>query len=175
MFGKLQRLSLDRPTNMKSGQDINRNQIRPLDNAVTGTFLLPSKIPDVLVALCWQTSTNPCVAEALRAGMYNAEHHSFHPFSFVPLTLLRLPWKCALLLLDENILLVAQNSEKKIRTSTKATVVGRAKIMSYKDKGPVKAPATLHGKSPHRFEAGVAEREIATAELSQYRTVLRFS
>lgn len=40
--------------------------------------------------------------------------------------------KCALLA-DENRLLMAQNSEKKVRKSVKATVVGRAKVMKYED------------------------------------------
>lgn len=47
--------------------------------------------------------------------------------------------------------------------------------VSRKRQGPVKAPTTSHGKSPHRVEAEVAEREIAAAGLSQYCTVLRFT
>lgn len=39
---------------------------------------------------------------------------------------------CALLL-DENKLLFEQNNEKKTRSSQKATIVGRAKVMSYED------------------------------------------
>ena len=40
--------------------------------------------------------------------------------------------ECALLL-DENRLLFQQNNESKCRKSTKLTVVGKAKVMSYED------------------------------------------
>lgn len=35
--------------------------------------------------------------------------------------------------LDENRLLFEQNSESRTRASTKSTVIGRAKVMSYED------------------------------------------
>jgi len=45
------------------------------------------------------------------------------------------------ILLDENMLLFEQNNEKTIWTSTKSTVIGTAKVLSYKDiikaSGPV--------------------------------------
>jgi hypothetical protein len=37
------------------------------------------------------------------------------------------------LLLDENRLLFEQNNESKSRSSTKATIVGKAKVMTYED------------------------------------------
>ena len=37
------------------------------------------------------------------------------------------------ILFDENLLLFEQNNEKAIRTSTKSTIVGTAKVMSYED------------------------------------------
>lgn len=104
---------------------------------------------------------------------------------------------CALLV-DENRRLVAQNSEKEIRKSTKVTVVGPAKTMSYEDmvqarkrrgerqarvaaqvsrklKHPAKEPVRSHSKPSCQVKAEATEREIAAAGLLQCCTVLRFN
>ena len=49
--------------------------------------------------------------------------------------------ECALLA-DENQLLFKQNNEAKVRRSTKSTVVGKAKVMSYEDSEDARAKRT---------------------------------
>ena len=91
-----------------------------------------------------------------------------------------------------------QNKEKKIRKSTKATKVGTAKIMSYKDivqakarrnekavkttsrkprkqKGATKPLPESLKKPSHQVELEIAERQIASSEFSEYCTVLCFA
>jgi len=106
--------------------------------------------------------------------------------------------ECALLL-DENRLLFQQNNESKCRKSTKSTVVGKAKVMSYEDiieaqakraakeaakeaaavnrKGGRKrkspAPAGAKAKKARRSEAEVAEDEIAAGGMGDYCSVLQ--
>lgn len=103
------------------------------------------------------------------------------------------------LLLDENQLLFQQNNESKRRKSTKSTLVGKAKVMSYGDivearakratkeaakeaavakgkrgrkrKGPVPAGAKV--KKARRSEVEVTEDEIAAAGIENYCSVLQ--
>jgi hypothetical protein len=63
--------------------------------------------------------------------------------------------ECALLL-DENRLLFDQNNESNIRKSTKSTVVGKAKVMSYEDLG--KAKAARAAKEEAKATAGKGKR-----------------
>ena len=107
--------------------------------------------------------------------------------------------ECALLQ-DENQLLFKQNDEAKRRKSTKSTVVGKAKVMSYEDiveaqgkraakeaakeaaaakgklgrkrKNPM--PEATKAKKVRRSEAEVAEEEIAAAGLEDHCFVLQF-
>ena len=103
------------------------------------------------------------------------------------------------LLRDENQLLFKQNDEAKRRRSTKSTVLGKAKVMSYEDieeargkcaakeaakeaaasgkrgrqhKGP--APAEATAKRARRSEVEVAEDQVAAAGLRDHCSVLRF-
>lgn len=98
------------------------------------------------------------------------------------------------LLFDENRLLFEQNNENSMRESTRATIVGRTKVMSYEDiieaqrkrceKGPDK---TICSQSIEPFRAPVARmvseadeeasqevQEIADMGLDQYCHVLNF-
>jgi hypothetical protein len=92
--------------------------------------------------------------------------------------------ECALLH-DENRLLFKQNNEAKVRRSTKSTVVGKGKMMSYEDiekergnravkeaaaaskkrgrKRKSSAPARAKAKKARKSEMEVAEDEIAAA------------
>ena len=89
------------------------------------------------------------------------------------------------LLHDENRLLFKQNDEAKRRRSTKSTVVGKAKVMSYEDieaargkhaakeaaatasqkRGRKRKSPAPAGAKARKSEAEVAENEIATAGL----------
>lgn len=102
------------------------------------------------------------------------------------------------LLVNENQLLMEQNREKRLRKSTKATVVGTAKIMSFEDikqaqrqrekkeaasvkrgvqkrKGNVATLKSAHVRRSCEQEIHSAEQEIANAGLSSYCTVIAFS
>lgn len=107
--------------------------------------------------------------------------------------------ECALLR-DENQLLFKQNDEAKRRRSTKSTVLGKAKVMSYEDldeargkraakeaakaaAGPAKRGRKRKGSAPEaeakatkarRSEVEVAEDEIAAAGLGDHCSVLCF-
>ncbi|KAH7012383.1 hypothetical protein B0J12DRAFT_790868 [Macrophomina phaseolina] len=104
------------------------------------------------------------------------------------------------LLLEENQLLLQENRESKRRKSTKSTMVGKAKVMSYGDiveaqakraaedavkevaaakgkrgrkrKGPV--PAGAKAKKARRSAAEVAEDEPAAAGMENYCSILQF-
>jgi len=102
------------------------------------------------------------------------------------------------ILLDENSLLFKQNNEKNVRQSIKATVVGSARVLSYKDiieaqrqrdikevrgqacqgrRGPKRSrssPAQLAGKRTRSQEIEEAENEIREAGLKKYCSVLSF-
>lgn len=104
--------------------------------------------------------------------------------------------ECALL--DENRLLFQQNNEAKCRRSTKSTVVGKARVMSYEDiveakvkrsaKEAEKEAAAATGKrgrkrkSPalvaqkakkaRRSEAEVAEDKIVAGGMGNYYSIL---
>jgi hypothetical protein len=62
-------------------------------------------------------------------------------------------------LLDENRLLFKQNNEKESRKSTRSTIVGKAKVMSYKDifeaqaKRDAKETAVIKGKPARKRKA----------------------
>jgi hypothetical protein len=101
---------------------------------------------------------------------------------------------------DENQLLFKQNDEAKRRQSTKSTVLGKAKVISYEDieeargkraakeaakeaaaasgkrgrKRTSPAPAEATAKRTRRSEVEVAEDEIAAAGLRDHCSVLRF-
>jgi hypothetical protein len=99
------------------------------------------------------------------------------------------------LLLEENSLLFEQNNEKAVRTSTKSTVVGTARVMSYediveaqkkRDMREVKAslgrgrpkkrgkstPAQILGKRSRSEEREEALNEIRASGLEGYCSVL---
>ena len=101
------------------------------------------------------------------------------------------------LLADENRLLFKQNNEAKVRRSTKSTVVGKAKVMSYEDiedarakraakeeatagkgkrgrKRKSPAPEAEMVKKARRSEVEVAEDEIAVAGLGDHCSVFQF-
>jgi hypothetical protein len=110
--------------------------------------------------------------------------------------------ECALLL-DDNRLLFQQNNEAKCRQSTKSTIVGKARVISYEDiveargkraekeaakvaakeaaagKGKLgrkrKSPAPVEAKAKkaRRSEAEVAEDEIAAGGMGNYCSVLQ--
>jgi len=99
------------------------------------------------------------------------------------------------LLLDENRLLVDQNNESNCRRSTRSTVVGKAKVMSYEDiveaqikrdakeaaavkakRGPKRksfAPVVVQAKRARKSEVEVAEDEIEALGLGNYCSVLQ--
>lgn len=99
------------------------------------------------------------------------------------------------LLLDENRLLFEQNNESNCRQSTRSTVVGKAKVMSYEDiveaqakrdaeeaifvkgkfgpKRKSSAPVVAEGKGTRKSEVEVAEGEIEALGLGNYCSVLR--
>lgn len=100
------------------------------------------------------------------------------------------------LLLDENGLIFEQNNESRIRSSIKANVIGRAKVMSYDDiveaqsrrdakeaaagenrRGPKRKstkPVHVTAKRPRRNEAKVARGEIEALGLGNYCSALQF-
>jgi len=109
--------------------------------------------------------------------------------------------ECALLQ-DENQLLFKQNDEAKRRKSTKSTVVGKAKVMSYEDiveargkraakeaakdaaavkqgrgrkrkSPPVEAAKAKKGNKVRRSEVEVAQDEMAVGGLGDYCSVLQ--
>jgi hypothetical protein len=99
-------------------------------------------------------------------------------------------------LLDENRLLFEQNNESNCRQSTRSTVVGKAKVMSYEDiveaqtkrdakeavpvtgKGGRKrkssAPVVAEAKRTRKSEEEVARSEIEALGPENYCSVLRF-
>jgi len=103
--------------------------------------------------------------------------------------------ECALLL-DENRLLFQQNNERDCRQSTRSTVVGKAKVMSYEDiveaqaerdakeasvvkgkpgrKRKSSAPMAAQAKRTRRSEVEVAEQEIEAEGMGNYCSVLQF-
>jgi hypothetical protein len=94
------------------------------------------------------------------------------------------------LLLDDNRLLFAQNSEKVSRKSARSTVVGTAKVMSYEDivEAQTNRDAKVAGRIPKRKSAPTAgqergtcsqevekaEEEIRSLGLANYCSVLHF-
>lgn len=98
------------------------------------------------------------------------------------------------ILLDENLLLFEQNNEKTTRKSTKATVVGSARVMSYEDiveaqkQRDIKDAATatrarrskrnptaqVLGKRSRGQELEEAEYEITASGMAGYCSVLDF-
>ena len=100
------------------------------------------------------------------------------------------------LLLDENRLLFEQNNESNCRQSTRSTVVGKAKVMSYEDiieaqakrdakeavpakgirgrKRKSSAPVVVEAKRARTNEVEVAEGEIEALGLGNYCSVLKF-
>jgi hypothetical protein len=103
--------------------------------------------------------------------------------------------ECAILL-DENRLLVEQNNESNCRKSTRSTVVGNAKAMSYEDIVEAKSrrdakdapvvkgkpgrkrkgstPVAAQAKRKRRSEVEIAEQEIEAEGLRDYCSVLKF-
>lgn len=99
------------------------------------------------------------------------------------------------LLLDKNRLLVDQNNESNCRRSTRSTVVGKVKVMSYEDiveaqikrdakeaaavkakRGPNRkssAPVVVQAKMARKSEVEVAEDEIEALGLGNYCSVLQ--
>jgi hypothetical protein len=100
------------------------------------------------------------------------------------------------LLIDENRLLFQQNDESKVRASTKATIVGKAKVMSYEDivaaqakrtakragtsggaprgrKRKSVAAAPVAAKRPRGTKAGDCSCGIQSPALVDYRTELQ--
>jgi hypothetical protein len=96
------------------------------------------------------------------------------------------------LLTDENRLLFKQNNEAKVRRSTKSTIIGKAKVMSYEDikearakraakeataalkKRGRKRKSALAGakaKKARKSEVEVAEDEIAAEEMGNYCSI----
>jgi hypothetical protein len=102
--------------------------------------------------------------------------------------------ECALLL-DENRLLFQQNNERDCRQSTRSTVVGKAKVMSYEDiveaqarrdakeaavvkgkrgrKRKASAPEVVQAKRVRKSELEVAEEEIKALEFGNQCSVLQ--
>ena len=103
--------------------------------------------------------------------------------------------ECAILL-DENRLLFEQNNESNCRQSTRSTMVGKAKVMSYEDiveaqaKRNAKEAAVVKGKRGRKrknsisvvapakrackSELEVAREEIKAGGLENYCSVLQF-
>ena len=100
------------------------------------------------------------------------------------------------LLLDENKILCDQNNEVRVRVSTKSTMIGKAKIMSYEDlveaqqKRDMKvatryggakqgrprknlAPKPAEPKRSRKSELEVAEHEISIMGLQEFCSVLQ--
>jgi len=97
--------------------------------------------------------------------------------------------------LDENLLLFKQNNEKSVRQLIKATAVGNARVLSYKDiveaqrqrdiketrgqgrrgaKRSQSSPAQVTGKRTRSQEIEEAENEIRKAGLKKYCSILSF-
>lgn len=100
------------------------------------------------------------------------------------------------LLHDDSRLLIKQNNEAEVRQSTKSTVVGKAKVMSYEDIEDARAkrsarqqatggkakrgrkrksptPEAGKAKKARRSEVEVAEDEIAAGGMGDYCSVLQ--
>jgi hypothetical protein len=98
------------------------------------------------------------------------------------------------LLADENQLLFKQNNEAKVRRSTKSTIVGKAKVMSYEDIKEARAkraakeaaaasnkqgrkrksaPAGSKAKKARKSEVEVVEDEIAAEGIRNYCSVFQ--
>jgi hypothetical protein len=71
--------------------------------------------------------------------------------------------ECAILL-DENKLLFEQNSESKVRKSTRSTVVGKAKVMSWEDLEKAKAVRAAKDQAAADKKQAAEEKKKATAE-----------
>jgi hypothetical protein len=98
------------------------------------------------------------------------------------------------LLLDENKLLFEQNNESRSRVSTRSTVIGKAKIMSYEDiveaqrkrdakeaslcardsKRKSSALVRVAARRTRENELEVTENEIEVSGLGNYCSVLQF-
>jgi hypothetical protein len=93
---------------------------------------------------------------------------------------------------DKNRFLFTQNNEKVTRKSVKSTVVGTAKVISYKNiveartnrnvkmasrisKRTKSAPKTDKAKDPRPREMEKAEKEIRNLGLTNYYSVLHFN
>lgn len=100
------------------------------------------------------------------------------------------------ILLDENLLLFEQNNERRTRASTKATVVGTARILSYEDiieaqkkrdmkEAKIEAgrnrrskrnqPVQATGRKSQAEELKEAEDEVIDSGLQEYCSVMSFS
>ena len=99
------------------------------------------------------------------------------------------------LLLDENLNLFKQNNERECRQSTRSTVVGKAKVMSYEDiveaqakcdakeagvvkgnrgrKRKASVPEVVQAKRVRKSELEVAEGEIEALEFGNHCSVLQ--
>ena len=71
--------------------------------------------------------------------------------------------ECAILL-DENKLLFEQNSESNVRKSTKSTVVGKAKVMSWEDLEKAKAARASKQQAAAEKKQAAAKKKQAAAE-----------
>lgn len=99
--------------------------------------------------------------------------------------------ECALLL-EENRLLFEQNNESNCRRSTRSTILGKAKVMSYEDiveaqakldasvakgkpgrKRKREAAAAVQVKRTRKSELEVAEQEIEAEDLRNYCSVFQ--
>jgi hypothetical protein len=99
--------------------------------------------------------------------------------------------ECALLE-DEKELLFIQNNEAKRRQSTKSTIVGKAKVLSYEDIKEAKKKRTANDqasaskkrkvptgggageKSGQKSEVEIAQDEIAAGGMGKYCSFLQF-
>ena len=108
----------------------------------------------------------------------------------------QIPFTERALLADKNRLLIKQNNEAKVRRSTKSTIIGKTKVMSYKNIENARAkraakedttagkgtrgrkrksltPMTGNVKRARRSEAEVAKDEIAAAGMENHCSVLQ--
>jgi hypothetical protein len=163
------------------------------------------KADEVKVGSCPQVLQTPVTAEALTSlrNLIEQDAHTLDETSKQRLQKLanaaQISFAECALLHDENRLLFKQNNEAKCRQSTRSTVVGTAKVMSYEDiveaqgKRAVKeaakeaagatgkrgrkrkspAPVAAKAKKARRSEVEVAEDEIEAGGMGNYCSVLQ--
>jgi hypothetical protein len=112
---------------------------KPVVNSSSTTLTAPKTIHDVKEAQLPDTPVTADALSALRRRIENtvAKTESMKPDEKLCIDKLMNAAENAFaersILLDENLLLFQQNNERAVRVSTKATIIGNARVMKYED------------------------------------------